>query len=57
MQKKLESAEKDGMKKLIQAKGNIPTVPGKTAQGQVVQTAPKTFAEARQRAMQRMNGE
>ncbi len=54
---KLGSAEKDGMKKLIQAKGNIATVPGKSAQGQVISSAPKTWAEARARAMQRGNGE
>lgn len=53
MQKKLESAEKDGMKKLIDAKGNISTIPSKAAQGQVVSAPPKTFAEARARAMQR----
>lgn len=53
IQKKLESAEKDGMKKLIDAKGNISTIPSKSAQGQVVSAPPKTFAEARARAMQR----
>jgi hypothetical protein len=53
MQKKLESAEKDGMNKLLSSKGSIPTIPGKTAQGQVVSDRPKTFAEARARAMQR----
>lgn len=57
MAKKLESAEKDGMKKLMQAKGSIPTIPGKSGQGQVVNGPPKTFAEARARAMQRMNGD
>lgn len=50
---KLGSAEKDGMKKLIQAKGNIATIPGKSAQGQVVSAPPKTWADARARAMQR----
>lgn len=57
MQKQLAEAEKNGMKKLIQSKSNIPTVPGKTQQGQVVSSPPKTWAEARQRAMQRGNGE
>jgi len=55
MQKELETAQKDGMLKLLQAKGSIPTVPGGTSQGQVVTAAPKTFAEARARAMQRMS--
>ncbi|MEK4191772.1 hypothetical protein NYE59_01670 [Paenibacillus sp. FSL L8-0323] len=53
MAKKLESAEKDGMKKLMHAKGSIPTIPGNAAQGQVVNGPPKTFPEARARAMQR----
>lgn len=53
MAKRVEEAEKAGMKKLISAKGSIPHVPSSTNQGQVVSSAPKTFAEARQRAMQR----
>lgn len=57
LEEKLASAEKEGMKKLLQAKGSIPTVPGSNANGQVSSPAPKTFAEARQRAMQRMTGE
>lgn len=57
LEKQLEQAEKEGMKKLIQSKSNIATIPSKAGQGQVIQTPPKTFAEARQRAMQRMNGE
>lgn len=57
MTKKLESAEKDGMKKLISSKNSISTIPGSNSQGQVINSPPKTFAEARQRAMQRMNGE
>lgn len=51
---KLESAEKDGMKKLFQAKGAIPTIKGNSTQGEISSPAPKTFAEARARAMERM---
>ena len=57
LQSKLESAEKEGVKKFLQAKGAIPTVPGSTSQGHVSAPSPKTFAEARQRAMQRLSGE
>lgn len=52
---KLQSAEKDGMKKLFQAKGAIPTIKGNSTQGEISSPAPKTFAEARQRALQRMS--
>lgn len=55
--KQIEDAEKNGMKKLIQAKGSIPNINGNKAQGQVISPAPKTFAEARARAMQRMTSE
>lgn len=51
--KQSEEAEKNGMKKLLQAKGSIPTVPGSSAQGQVVRPPAKTWAEARARAYQR----
>ncbi len=51
--KQLENAKKEGMKELIQAKSNIPTVATSGVKGEVKQTAPKTFAEARARAMQR----
>lgn len=54
LEKQLEEAEKNGMKKLLQAKSSIPNVTGNKAQGVVTSPAPKTFAEARQRAMQRM---
>jgi hypothetical protein len=57
LEKKLETAEKEGVKKFLQAKGSIPTVAGKTATGQTFSAAPKTFAEARQRAMLRMTSE
>jgi hypothetical protein len=57
LEKQVESAEKEGVKKFLQAKGGIPTIPGKTATGQSVSAAPKTFAEARQRAMQRLTSE
>jgi len=52
--KKLESAEKDGMKKLIGAKGSIPANVGSSGQGQVSSGPPKTFADARARAMARL---
>lgn len=55
LEQQLAGAEKAGMKKLLQAKGSIPTVSGSTAQGHVSAHAPKTFAEARARAMQRMS--
>lgn len=57
LEKQVESAEKEGVKKFLQAKGSIPTVPGKTATGQTISGPPKTFAEARQRAMQRITSE
>lgn len=50
----LEDAEKNGMRKLIQSKSTIPQVNGSKAQGQTIAPAPKTLAEARQRAMQRL---
>ncbi|QHT61701.1 hypothetical protein GXP70_18120 [Paenibacillus lycopersici] len=55
LEKQIADAEKNGMKKLLGAKGSIPTVTGSMAQGQAASTAPKTFAEARARAMQRMS--
>lgn len=55
LEKQLENAEKEGVKKFLAAKGSIPTVTGNTSQGQVSSTAPKTFAEARARAMQRFS--
>lgn len=54
LQKQLESAEKNGMKKLIGAKGSIPANVGSSAQGQVNNGPPKTFAEARARALARL---
>lgn len=53
--KQREDAEKEGVKKFLTAKGSIPAVTGSTAQGQVTSPAPKTLAEARQRAMQRLS--
>jgi hypothetical protein len=55
LEKQLQDAEKAGMKKLLQAKGSIPNVGGNKAAGHVSAPAPKTFAEARARAMQRMS--
>lgn len=52
--KRLEGAEKDGMKKLIGAKGSIPANVGSSGQGQVSSGTPKTFADARARAMARL---
>lgn len=57
LSKQVEEAEKQGMKKLLQAKSSIPNVTGNKAQGQVTSPAPKTFAEARARAMQRFTRE
>mgnify|MGYP007051630632 CR=1 FL=1 len=57
LEAKLEHAEKEGVKKFLAAKGSIPTITGSTSQGTVASKPPKTFAEARQRAMQRMTGE
>lgn len=55
LEQKLATAEKEGMKKLLQAKGSIPTVPGNNASGQLSSPTPKTFAEARARALQRFS--
>jgi hypothetical protein len=54
LQQQLASAEKDGMKKLIGAKGSIPANVGSSGQGQVSSGTPKTFADARARAMARL---
>lgn len=57
LQKQLQGAEQSGMKKLLAAKGSIPNITGTSgAQGQTASTGPKTFAEARARAMQRFGG-
>lgn len=53
LEKQLEQAEKEGMKKLIEAKTNIPKVDGARGTGAVAPNPPKTFAEARERALQR----
>lgn len=53
LEQQLQSAKKDGVKEFLSAKGSIPTVQGANAQGQVISATPKTFAEARARAMQR----
>lgn len=55
LEKKLADAEKEGVKKFLQSKGSIPTVPGKAGTGQTVAPAAKTFAEARERALARFN--
>jgi hypothetical protein len=55
LKQQLEKAEKEGVKKFMSAKSSIPTVPGSTSQGHVEAPAPKTFAEARARAMQRLS--
>jgi hypothetical protein len=57
LKQKLEQAEKEGMKKLLSAKSKIPTVPSTTQTGAKVTAAPKTFAEARARAIQRLSNE
>lgn len=54
MEKQLETAKKDGVKEFLAAKGSIPNGKGTTTSGTVPSPAPKTFAEARQRAMQRI---
>jgi hypothetical protein len=48
-----QEAEKKGMQKFLESKGSIPSIKGSNAQGQVSSTPPKTFAEARARALQR----
>lgn len=53
LEKKLEEAKKEGMKELIQAKTNIPKVDGSRGSGSITPSQPKSFEEARQRAMQR----
>lgn len=55
LEKQLENAEKEGVKKFLAAKGSIPTVEGKTATGTVSPEKPKTFADAKSRAMQRLS--
>lgn len=55
LQQQVEKAEKEGVKKFLSAKGSIPTVTGNTAQGHVASPAPKTMADARVRAMQRLS--
>lgn len=57
LEKQLEEAQKEGMKKVLQAKGNIPPMSGSKSGAQVSAPAPKTMAEARARAMARLNGE
>lgn len=57
MQQQLEDAKKTGVKEFLNAKSKIPTVPDSKATATKVQSAPKTMAEARQRAMQRLSGE
>jgi len=54
LQQQLASAEKDGMKKLIGSKGSIPANVGSSGQGQDSSGTPKTFADARARAMARL---
>jgi hypothetical protein len=54
MQQQLESAKKDGIKEFLTAKSKIPTVPDTKATATKVAPAPKNFAEARARAMQRL---
>lgn len=55
LEQKLASAEKDAMKKLINAKGSIPKVEGNKATGSTLPGTPKTLADARARAMERLN--
>lgn len=57
LQVKLAEAEKNGMKKLLQAKSGIPAVPNSNQPAQKTVPQAKTFAEARARAMQRLSGE
>lgn len=57
LEQKLADAEKEGVRKFMQSKSKIPNVPGTTQSATKVQAAPKTFAEARARAMQRLSGE
>jgi len=53
LEAKIAEAEKAGMKKFLTAKGSIPTIPSNNQSAQKVQSTPKTFAEARERAMAR----
>lgn len=57
LEAKLAEAEKAGMNKLLKAKSSIPTVPSSNQSATKVTAPPKSFAEARQRAMQRMSAE
>lgn len=53
LEKQIESAKKDGVKEFLSAKGSIPKVEGANKSGSKLPGTPKTFAEARARAMQR----
>lgn len=56
LEKQLETAKKEGVKEFLSAKGSMPKVEGSNSSGQVIPGTPKTFAEARTRAMQRFGG-
>lgn len=55
LQQKLADAEKTGMKKLLSAKAGIPTVATTNKTGSVTTPPAKNLAEARQRALARLN--
>ncbi|OAS19250.1 hypothetical protein [Paenibacillus oryzisoli] len=55
IEQKLAAAEKAGMKKLISAKAGIPTVTSANKTGTLATPPAKNLAEARQRAMNRLN--
>lgn len=56
LERQLENAKKEGVKEFLSAKGSMPKVEGANASGQVMPGTPKTFAEARDRALKRFGG-
>jgi hypothetical protein len=56
VQSQREQIEKEAIKKFLEAKGSMPRVESKASGGSVIPGTPKTFQEARQRALQRLGG-
>ena len=56
LEKQIENAKKEAVKEFLSAKGSMPKVEGAKASGTVLPGTPKTFQEARARALQRMGG-
>ena len=54
MKQQLENAEKEGVRKFLEAKGSMPTVEGKTQGGTPSTEPPKNFSDALSRAKQRL---